>query len=178
LVELRLHRHTIEEKRIEGHPVGLGEAREDGIEGLGVVAPQIARRQHACEQHGDALGLEAVQDGVQVPVGLGRVDAAQSVVGAQLDDRQVRAVRERPIEPRQAGGRGIAGIAAIQDLDPVAFALERPLQLDGEGLVRGQAVAVCQAVAERQDAQRRGLGGAQRHRRKPERERQRPTQGT
>jgi hypothetical protein len=48
-------------------------------------------------------------------------DAAQHVVGAEFEDDQLRAVRDRPVEARQAAARGVARDAGIGDHDIVTF---------------------------------------------------------
>ena len=89
--------------------------------------------------------------------GTGRVEPAQHVVGAELEDHPVGAVGHRPVEPVEPAGGGVAGDARIGDLDLVALGLQGALQHGREGGLLRQAVAGAQAVAERHEADRLAL---------------------
>ncbi len=83
-----------------------------------------------------------------------RIDAAQHVVGAELDDHRIGAVRHRPVEPRQPARGGVAGDARIGDLDREALGRERLLELGREGVVGRKPVAGGERIAERHDPDR------------------------
>src|SRR5215831_2320678 len=53
-----------------------------------------------------------------------RIDAAQHVVGAELDDDRIGPLRHRPVEAGEATGSGIAGDPRIGDLDREALGPE------------------------------------------------------
>ena len=82
--------------------------------------------------------------------------AAQHVVGAQLQDHRIGMIGQRPVQPRQPAGRGVAGDAGIDDHRVDPRRLQRRLQLDGEFGARRQAIALGQAGAQRQNFHRRG----------------------
>ena len=147
----------------------------EALELLRVIGAEIARRIHAGEHDRDVAGLEARDDLLDGPAGHGGVEAAQHVVGAELDDHPVGPVRNRPVEPLEAARRGVARHARIGDLDLVTPGLQRALKNRREGGALGQAVAGRQAVAEHHDAQGapgrlgRGCHRQQRRTRKNER---------
>ena len=78
---------------------------------------------------------------------VGGVDAAQRIIGAELQDDEIGLVGERPIEPRQAACRGVSRDPAIDDthLDPSPA--QRSFEPDREGLLGRQPVARAQTVA-------------------------------
>ena len=69
-------------------------------------------------------------------------------------------VGDRPVEPREAVARRVAGDAGIDDAHVMAARLERGFELRRERLARRQAGARRQAVAEGDDLDRFGLGPA------------------
>ena len=99
---------------------------------------------------------QATQDRIQSLARHLWLDAAQHVVGAEFENDGVGAFRHRPIEPRQAAGRGIAGDTGIGDLDSHVSAGKRGLEPGYEALPFGQAETRRQRVAERHDPHRRG----------------------
>ncbi len=80
-----------------------------------------------------------------------RADAAQHVVGAEFEDDELGSVRDRPVEPRQPAGGGVAGHAGIGDHDIVTLVAQRLLKFFRETLAGVEAVAGHQAVAEADD---------------------------
>ena len=107
-----------------------------------VVRPEIGQRVHAGQQHRDVPRRQPVEDCRQVasryPVG---IDAAQPVIGPKLDDRGIRAVAQRPVEPRQAAGR------VSPDTAPSMIGTSRPCASQRRAELRLEAVGVRQAVA-------------------------------
>ena len=90
-------------------------------------------------------------------------DATQHVVGAELQDDELRAVGHRPVEPRQPAAGRVAGHAGIGDHDIVTLVAECFFKLFRKTLAGVEAVAGHQAVAETDDFV--GLGPAgRRHR--------------
>ena len=96
--------------------------------------------------------LQPCQHRIEVLLGDVGGDAAQHVVGAELQDDQSGAVGNRPVEPRQAAARRVAGHAGVDHLDVVAPGFERGLQLFGKGFARIEPVSGHKAVAEADDA--------------------------
>ena len=131
----------------------LGQIGEDGVETGGVIGAQIGRRQHAGQQDGAAPLLQAGEDGIKAGLGGGGVEAAQRIIGAQLDDDNIGIVGQHPIEPGEAAGHGVAGDAAIDDRGVDAGPLQRPAELGREPIVGRQSIAGGQAIAEGQDLQ-------------------------
>ena len=73
----------------------------------------------------------------------------------------LRAVRHRPVEPRQAAARRVAGDAGIGDRHIVALGAKRRLQFVGKAFAGPEAKARHQAVAEADDLE--GLGARRRN---------------
>ena len=119
----------------------FGEVGVDRIKSPRVIRSEIARRQHAAQQHLDASRLQPAHDfGQRLTRHLG-VHGAQHVVGAQFEDHRIGAVRHRPIEPRKPAGAGVARHAGIGDFDRKAFGLERPFELDRECVLGRKLIA-------------------------------------
>ena len=60
------------------------------------------------------------------------VDAAQRVVGAEFEDHQVGLLGQRPVEPRQPAGGGVAGHPGIDDARANAVGASRASKLAGK----------------------------------------------
>ena len=154
---------AIEEERIEGDVVFVGEALVDAVELGRVVGAHVGRRHHAGEKRGLVAGLKLGEDLVEIALGDLRRDAAQRVVGAQFDDDEIGLLRHRPFQPRQATAGGVARHARIGDAGVVAGIAQGRLQLLGEGFARADTIAGAQTVAECDDLQRFArLGGRRR----------------
>ena len=69
--------------------------------------------------------------------GHGRIDAAQHVVRPELDDDAVGPVGNRPVEPLEPAGRGVAGHAGIDHPDVVPARFELSFERLREGRLRG-----------------------------------------
>ena len=101
--------------------------------------------------------LQLLDDRREVLLGDGGIEAAQRVVGAELDQHDVGLVGQHPVEPVEPARRGVAGHALIQDRDVAALRLQRRLEPRREGLLGLDAVARREAVAEHGDLDRRAL---------------------
>ena len=84
--------------------------------------------------------------------------AAQHVVGAELDDQRVRVRRDRPIVAREPVLRGVARDARVDDLHVPTPGAQRRLELVGKRLSRRHAVPGGEAVAKDDEAQRARRG--------------------
>jgi hypothetical protein len=151
LIEARIGGDAVEEKRHERHGIFFSEIGIDRIEFLGVFVAEISSRHHSGDEHRLAARLQLLDDLRQSVAGDGGVDAAQHVVGAELDDDDVGLRGNGPFEPRQPVGGGVARHAGIDDGDVVAARLERHLKLLGEGFAWADAEPRRQAVAKRDD---------------------------
>src|SRR5215203_6530812 len=100
---------AVEEERVEHEAVLLGEVRVDRVEAVAVGAAEVALGIHAGEHDRDAAGLEPRHDGLERLARDLRIDAAQHVVRAELDDHAVGAVGDRPVEPFETPCGRIAG---------------------------------------------------------------------
>ena len=78
------------------------------------------------------------KDAVERGLGHFRVDAAQSVVSAELDDHRVGALRDRPVQAAEPAGRSVARHPGIGDADRDAFGLQRLRQSGRKSAVRRQ----------------------------------------
>ena len=85
------------------------------MKGEGVIDAVIRRRLHARQDHRDAARLRPLDDLREVARQLRDRQAAQAVVAAERDDQNPDVAVERPVEPRQAAGRRIAGDAGVHD---------------------------------------------------------------
>ena len=128
LIELGLGGDAVEEERIEQQVVLGGEVGIDRLELAPIIGAEIGRRPHAGKQHGDAPLGQAAHDLLERRARDLGIDPAQHVVGAELDDDGIGALRHRPVEPRKPAGGGVAGDPGIGDLDREALGLERLLE--------------------------------------------------
>ncbi len=154
LVELGLRGDAVEKERIEQRAIAVGEVGVDSVKGRRVFPAEIGRRPHSGQQHRKpALGKTGHQVVQRLP-GDRRVDAAQRVVGAKLDDHGVGIGADRPVEPGKPVAGGVPGNATIDDDNIVAAGLKGALQPGREGGFGIEAVAGGQAVAESDDPDR------------------------
>ena len=150
-------------KRTNGTPLVAGDAGERLAEGGGIGRPDVGRRLHAAQQHGEVALAGGVDDGGQVLAQFLERQAAQPVVAAELDDQDADVAVEGPVEPSQAAGRGVARHAGVDDLEAEALAIDALLEAGREGLLAAQAVAGRDAVAEDDEARARGRGAGAAH---------------
>ena len=81
--------------------------------------------------------------------------AAQAVVGAELEHQHVDVAVERPVQPAQAAGRRVAGHAGIHDLVAIALRVQPRLNQRRHRLLARQAESGREAVAEEYDPRTR-----------------------
>ena len=151
LVELGIGGDALQEKRIKDDAMSRGKRRINGVERAHIVGAHVARRGHAGEQDRNMPGIELAEDGVQRRLGGFRVDAAQSVIGAQLENNGIGVVRHRPVESTEPARGGVARYAGIDDRDRMALGLERGLEPGGEGGAGGQAETGGERIPEGHD---------------------------
>ena len=97
-------------------------------------------------------GTSALDDLREVVLELGGLQPAQRVVAAERHDEDPHVALERPVEPRQAAGRRIAGHPGVHDLEMKALSVRPLLQQRRIGGTGRQTEARRQAVAEDDDA--------------------------
>ncbi len=132
--------YTIEEKRIKHRTIIFREFGIDRLKFARVIGAQSRRCPHAAEHHSDVTLCQSRQNGIKRLAGDLRVDPAQHVISAKLDEHGVGPLRHRPIEPRQSIGRGIAGNAGIGDLDMYSLRGKRRLEPRHKAVLRGKSI--------------------------------------
>ncbi len=157
LVERAILGYAVEEEGIERHVVFFGQPLVEPVELAGVFQSEIARRQHAGQPYRDAGCLELGDDGIEIALGLGGIERAQRIVGAQFDHHDVGLVGQHPVDPLQATGRGVARDAMIDDGHIAALGLQRRLEAGRDRLFGFYPVARGQAVAQNGELDRRAL---------------------
>ena len=130
----------------------------DGAERAPILAPEIGRRQHARQQYADVPGLEAGDDAIEVGISDFRIETAQRIIGAKLDNHEIRLFGKCPRQPRQATGTGIARDSGIDDPDPVPARPQRGLEPDRKRLGRVEPITRGKAVAKDEKTRLRRIG--------------------
>ena len=144
--------HTIQQEGVEERPVPGGKLRVEDVETRAVVPPEVGWRHHPGEEHREAALGERAEKPIQVRPGERRVDRPQRIVRPERHDDRVGAVRQRPFEPCESPGRGIARDAGVDHPHIEVPNAERRFQLRGKGIAGGEPLARGEAVAEHEDA--------------------------
>ena len=148
--------HALKEKRVKRRAKLSRKIGIDRVEGGLILGPVISRRLHADQKHRQALCLCTLQNRRQVrPRRLGR-QTAQHVIAPKRDHQRIGLGRQRPVEPRQPPRRGIAGHPGVHHRHFGPLRGQPALQLRHKALIRRQAIACGQAVA--QGHKRDGFG--------------------
>src|ERR1700686_4425729 len=108
LQKLEIGGGAIEEERINKNVIFRRKVGIDAFERSPVFRPEIWRRAHAAEQHSDMTRGETAQDGVERVARHLRLETAQHVVCAKLENERLCALRYRPVEPGKTIRGGIA----------------------------------------------------------------------
>lgn len=157
LIEAGFRRDAIEEEGIKQRIVAISEIRIDGVERVGVFGPEIARRQHAGEQNRQvAVVHQARQQLVESIAGDRRIDGAQCIVGAELDNHCIGVAVDRPIDAGETVAGGIAGDTAVDHDNVMTTSLKRLFELGRKRITLIDAETSRQTVAERDDLERIG----------------------
>ena len=135
-----------------------GEPRVDRVEARAVVPPEVAGGHHSGEEHREAVFGECAEQPIQVRMGDRRVDCAQGIVCPERHDDRVGTVGQRPFEPREPPGRGIARDPGVDHPRVEPTTAQRRLQPGGKRVAGSEPVARGEAVAEHEDAQLIGAG--------------------
>ena len=78
--------------------------------------------------------------------GFGR-QSAQTVVGAELQNQNVDAISQQPVDPAQAAGTGVAALAGVDDFELPPFGVDFFLNEGGIRLFQIESVSGGDAVA-------------------------------
>lgn len=172
LIETGLAADTVEEKGQKGDLIFLGEGGVDGGEGPGVILAHARGHHHAGDDNlgGGVAVAHAVDDGLEVFLGNGGIDAAESVVAAEGEEEEVDGLAEHPVDAAGAAGSGFAAEAGVDD--PPADGrgaggsgkgIEFILQAGRVGIGGGafESVTGGEAVAETHEGLDGGFGGAE-----------------
>ena len=79
-------------------------------------SPVVRRRFHAGEDDADVPRLRALDDAREVVAQLLDRQAAKAVVAAERHDQHAHVAVERPVEPRETVGGGVARDTGVDDL--------------------------------------------------------------
>src|SRR5438105_3995940 len=161
LVKIGLRGNPVKKEWVVKDIVGLGKLRVDRVEALDVVGTKIARRPHAGEQSRQTAGSEPGKNVGERCLGAAGIDTAERIIGAKLDDDGIDIAGQHPVEPVAAVAAGVAGNPAIDHPRIKTFGFERRFELDRKRIIRGQAEAGRQTVAEGENIKG---GGAERKR--------------
>ena len=116
------------------------------------IRPVIGRQAHAGEQDLGAGSLGGVDHGRQIVAHLADRQAAQTVVGAERDDDDGRLVlAQGGSEPGASAGRGFAGDRQVGNVIIKMFVAQALGEQGWPGLLRANAVAGRQRIAEDQN---------------------------
>ena len=144
----------------EGHvrdAVAFGERGVDGVEARDVGGAVVGGEGDAGEGDGDVGGLELLDDGGEVGLGLFEGKAAKAVVAAELEDDEGGVVGEEAREAVDGVLGGVAGDAVVGDAVVVAGGVEEMLEVVGVGEAGVDAEAGGDGVAET-DEERASVG--------------------
>ena len=108
LVQGALARNALDQVGIERHAVGLGEARENGIEVARVAAAHLRRRGNARQQDRNPAGFQLPDDAVEVGAGAFGSQPLQQVVAPLGPDGQISVLLHAEIDASQTSGGGVA----------------------------------------------------------------------
>ena len=131
--------------------VFLGEGRKDRVELFGVVGSHVRRHLHAGENdfYRRVFCFGAIDDRLKIVVRGFRGEAAQTVIAAELQYQDIDAIFQKPIEPVQTAGAGVAALAGVDRIEWPPFGLDLGLDQSGIGLRRFQAVTGGDAIAKK-----------------------------
>lgn len=166
LVKARVAADAGEEEGDEGKLVFVGEGRIHRGEGAGVVLAHARGYLHAGEEDlgGGIFRADAVDDGLEVFLRDGGLDAAKAVVAAEREHEDVDGLAQDPVDAAAPARGGLAAEAGIDDAPRQMFSGDFFADERGVGVFVGiiEAQAGGQAVTEKHDgAHRRGLRGAE-----------------
>src|SRR5438105_9384283 len=104
LVQSRLSGDAFQEEWIEHDRIFRGDFSIDALETPHIFDAEIWNSPHAGEQNCQAPLAQSAYDRVKRGPGNPRIEAAQHVIGSELDDYPVTSFRHRPIEAGKPAG--------------------------------------------------------------------------
>ena len=159
LIELGFHRNTFEKEWIKRHIMELRQFGKDPIKRDLVLRSPIWWRKHTDEQHLGTASLDLSDHLVEIIANGGGIYTAQRIVGAELQNDEIRLVGERPIEPCQAACRGVSGDPIVDDAHFDPLPAQHSFEPRREGLLGRQPIARGQAVAKIENDRNMSHGG-------------------
>src|SRR6056297_3461911 len=114
----------------------------------------VRRRLHADEQNRQVPLPGDLQNAFEACAARRRIETAQKIVAAEGDDHAVDGLVERPLDPGEPAGGGVAGHTGIAQFDLGTVILEPARHLRHESLGRPDPVALSETVAEGKDGHR------------------------
>ena len=153
LVEVGVAADVLEEEGDERCLVFGGECGEDVAEGGAVGGAHRRWHLHAGDDDTGrrVFDFYGVDDGLEVGGGAGNGDAAEAVVGAELENEDVDGLAEDPIDAAAAARGGFAADAGACDLVGKVEGVDPVFDEVGEGLAGGDPIAGGEAVAKEDD---------------------------
>ena len=122
---------SFEEKGDEVGVIGPGEFGIDGGEGFGKFAAHIGGRFHARDDdfYSRIFLAGAVDDGLEIPVGVGDFQSPQPVISSQREHQDIDRAAQHPVDAPQPARRGLAAESAVDDFVGQARGVDFYLQL-------------------------------------------------
>ena len=151
LIQFRMAPNPFKQERNERHPAFFRERGINRREVPRMFEAQIRRDPHAGEydRHtGDALA-DAFDELLQIRMGDFGVDAAQAIVGAEFDDKEIGLLPKNPVQPPKTAGGGIAADPCIHDVPRQAGGIDLFLHEGRVSFVWIQSIACCEAIAQK-----------------------------
>lgn len=163
LKEFTLVAKTVQQKGYQFEPVAFCQLRVNILKLLRVCYAIIGRQLHPRQQHRSVISLAGFNDGFQVTTNRFDGCTAQSVIAAEFENDNVRAMGfKRLFDTIASTHRGFATDAVVDEVN-LRLRLEPFLQQTDPSSLLRQAIAGRQAVAEHHNGSGRGGGRGSGH---------------
>ena len=148
---------AFEKERDQGSVILFRQAWKDLGELASVLLAHVGRDHHAGD-HNLRVWIpraDAVDDCLQVPFGFRNVEAAKSVVAAELQDKDIDRTPKDPVDPSRPGRAGFTAQSGVDDVSMPAGFARFLFNQRRVGIVGINAVSGCETVSEEDNGQRR-----------------------
>ena len=152
---------VLEEEGDEGDAIFFREGGVHGVKFFDVVGAVVGGEGDAGEGDVGSVGLELMEDAIEVGLGLFEGEAAEAVVAAEFNDNDAGMAGEDAGDAVEAVFGGVAGDAGVEDMVVEVAGVEEALEFVGIGLAGVGAEACGEGVAEA-DEERAVLHGRRR----------------